>query len=113
MGSLASAQVKTSVPTFQVDDTEHRRRISEWAIQVMQGKLNNVGSVTLTTGITNTTVTDARVGINSFIGFTSTTSSGAVEVATMHLSSRGDGQFVVTHSNSAIADRTFIYCVLG
>lgn len=109
----ASANARTSIPVFEPDDTQHRIRIGSWAVQVMQGKLNNTGSVTLTALATSTTVVDARAGINSFIGFTPLTSSGAVEIATMYLSTRGDGQFIITHSNSVIADRTFVYCVLG
>lgn len=109
----ATANARTSVPVFEPDDVQHRIRLSNWAIQAAQGKLNNTGSVTLATVATSTTVVDARAGINSFIGFTPVTSSGAVEVATMYLSTRGDGLFVITHSNSVIADRTFVYCVLG
>ena len=115
MGSLSSANAKTSVPAFQPDEELHRRRIAEWSIQVMQGKLNNTGSFTLTNGVTSTTVTDARVGINSFIGFTPTTANAASEMGagTMYLSTRGDSLFVITHANSASVDRTFAYCVLG
>lgn len=115
MGSLVSANAKTNIPAFQPEEDQHRRRIAEWSVQVMQGKLNNVGSVTLTTGVTSTTVVDARVGINSFIGFTPTTANAASEggAGTMYLSTRGEGLFVVTHANSASADRTFQYCVLG
>lgn len=115
MGSLVSANAKSSIPAFQPEEDLHRRRIAEWSIQVMQGKLNNVGSVTLGAGVASTSVTDARVGINSFIGFMPTTANAASETGagTMYVSTRGDGYFVITHANGASADRTFGYCVLG
>lgn len=110
-----SANARTSVPTFEPDDTQHRLRISQWAIQVMQGKLNNTGSCTLTNGVTSTSVVDARSGINSFIGFTPTTANAASETGagTMYLKNRAEGVFTVKHANSASVDRTFVYCILG
>lgn len=115
MGSLASANAKTSVPAFQPDESSHRQRIAEWSIQVMQGKLNNTGSVTLTAGVTSTSVADARVGINSFIGFMPKTANACSETGagTMFVSTVGAEFFVITHANSASVDRTFGYCVLG
>lgn len=111
----ASANARTSVPVFEPDDVQHRIRISNWAIQAAQGKLNNTGSVTLSAGVVSTSVSDARVGINSFIGFTPTTANAASEVGagTMYLSTRGDSFFVITHANAASVDRTFAYCILG
>lgn len=110
-----SANARTSVPVFEPDDVQHRIRLSNWAIQAAQGKLNNTGSVTLSAGVASTSVSDARVGINSFIGFTPTTANAASETGagTMFLSTRGDGFFVITHANNATADRTFAYCILG
>lgn len=113
MGSLVSANAKTNIPAFQPEEDQHRRRIAEWSVQVMQGKLNNIGSVTLAPGATSTTVVDARVGINSFIGFMPTTANAASAGSSIYVATFGDGLFVVTHANSASVDKTFRYCVLG
>lgn len=113
MGSIASTQNKSSIPAYQPDENEHRQQIARWAIQVMQGKLNNYGSVTLTPGAGTTTVTDARVGINSFIGFMPTTANAASAGPSMYVASRTDSQFIITHSNTGSVDKTFVYCVLG
>lgn len=112
---LSAGSAKSSVPFYQPDEDQHRRRIAEWANQVMGGKLNNVGTCTLTGGVASTSVVDARVGVNSFIGFTPTTANAASELGagTMYLKSTMKGVFTIKHANSASADRTFDFCILG
>lgn len=114
MGALASTQGSVAVPVYEPDEDAHRKRISEWSKEVMRGKLNNVGSITLATGTTTTTVTDDRVGIHSFVGMMPTTANAASAQAlgSMFIVP-GSGSFIITHNNSASADKTFTYCVLG
>lgn len=115
MGSTAPLSGKSAVPVYEPEQDAHRKRIAEWAKEVMRGKLANVAVVTLTAGTTTTSVTDERVGIQSFIGFMPTTANAASAAAlgSMYVSSRDAGSFIITHNNSASVDKTFTYCVLG
>lgn len=108
-----SANAGTSVPVYQPDETRHRRQIADWAAQVNQGKIQNVGTVTLSTGAVTTTVMDARVGINSFIGFMPTTAQALSAQASLRVSAQSAGGFTITHASSAAADKIFRYSVLG
>lgn len=89
--------------------------MSFWMRDVFQGKLMNTGSVTLTANVASTTVTDARAGLQSFIGFMPQTANAAAEIGagTMYVATQGKQTFTITHANNAQTDRTFRYCLLG
>lgn len=112
MGSLANTSGGVSVPVFQPDSTRHRRDIAQWAQWINQGHLANVGKVTLAAGTTTTTVTDARVSVNSAIMLSPRTANAAAAKPTMLISGT-DGAFTITHANDASLDRTFDYALLG
>lgn len=85
--------------------------------QVAAGRSNAVGSVTLTLNSATTVVT-TRTGTC----FTSsvpipipTTANAAAEVGagTMYISSIGVDTFTITHANSATANRTFSFVIVG
>jgi hypothetical protein len=80
---------------------------------VLQGKLNNTGTVTLTANSTTSTLTDPRIGINSVISFMPTTSNAAGALGGLYVSARGDGTATLTHANNAQADRSFAYTITG
>lgn len=42
-----------------------------------------------------------------------TTANAAAEIATMYVSSRGNGTFTLAHSNAATGDRTYVYAITG
>ena len=98
-----------------VNPEQHRREIARAANRALGGKLNNIAEVTLTASVASTTVTDSRVSTQSFIGFMPTTANAATEIfgATMYVSTRSDGSFVITHANNAQVDRSFVYAILG
>lgn len=88
---------------------------SIWASQVHIGKLQCTGTVTLTANATSTTVADVRAGAFSFVGLTPLTANAASAQAAgnVYVSTRAKQQFTITHPNSAAADKTFAYAVLG
>jgi hypothetical protein len=92
---------------------EHLREIARAANNILGGKLNTRGTLTLTASDTTTAVTDARVSPTSRIHLMPTTLSAAGALATTYVSSRGDRTFTVTHSSDAATDRTFEYDVIG
>ena len=82
---------------------------------LLEGKINSTGTVTLTASATSTVVSDRRVGANSLIFFMPQTANASSEMASggMYVSSRGKQTFTITHPNNANADKTFGYVVLG
>jgi hypothetical protein len=91
------------------------RQVAAVVNRLNQGKLSCTGSVTLTPGQAATAVSDARAGADSVVLLMPMTASAAAALAagTLHVSARAKGSFTLTHTNSAVADRTFGYAVLG
>ncbi|SAL39231.1 hypothetical protein AWB69_03871 [Caballeronia udeis] len=108
-----SANAGVTVPTFQSDEVKHRQKISEWAKEVNQGHIKNVGNVTLAASTSTTFVSDARVGAQSFVKLMPMTANALSAIPTVYVSSTGRENFTLTHGNSASTDKTFRYCVLG
>lgn len=96
-------------------DENYIRKLVRVVNQIMRGKTNNTGEVTLDTTTTATVVADINVGAESFISFMPTTANAALEVSSgsMYVSTVGDQTFTVTHDSNTTADRTFIYTVVG
>jgi hypothetical protein len=101
------------VPLRFDNEKEHRERLAQAVNQIDEGKTSNSGSFTVSQSTTTTTVSDPRAGIDTKVFFSPTTASAATEIATMYHSGSGKGEFTVTHSNSAVADRTFNYVIVG
>jgi hypothetical protein len=91
------------------------REISLVVNNILAGKLNSTGTVTLTANAATTVVADDRAGYESVILFMPKTTAAASEHAggTMYVSSRGKQTFTVTHANTASATRSFDYIIIG
>jgi len=95
------------------------RQISTVVNNVLRGKLNAVGGTafTLTANAGSTTLTDARLSIDSAVLFDPLTANAAAELAAgnMHVSAanRMNGSWTVAHANNAQTDRSFRYVILG
>jgi len=107
------------VTEYSPDHPSLLRRVVYVIKNIMQGRTNNVHSVTLTANAGTTTVTLAvgDIGQESAILFMPTTANAATEfgAGTMYVSSRTPltGQFVITHTNTASTDKTFTYIIVG
>jgi len=103
------------VPLVHGDEVEHRRLLAQSQNEMLFGRMNNVGTVTLTANQATTVVTDKKVGGASKIFLTPTSASAATEwgAGSIYISAVGDGSFTITHVNSATADRTFDYAIFG
>lgn len=90
------------------------RDVSDVVNNILAGKQNNTGSVTLTNSATSTAITDYRVGADSVILFMPITSDAASEQAAggMYVSARGKNTFTITHTNDTTT-RSFAYVVIG
>ena len=104
MANLSTLNLKTE-PT--------PREVSLAVNQILKGKLNNIGTVTLTANAATTTLTDTRIGTGSIIVLQPTTANAAGALATTYFNSPGDGTIVINHANNAQTDKTFNYAVLG
>lgn len=90
-----------------------------WLVQaineLIQGRNNAWGEVTLTLNQATTTVTSPAFPATAIPIFTPLHANAAAELGagTMYVSSRANGSFVITHANSATANRTFGWVALG
>lgn len=101
-----------SVPLFEPDGIRHRRRIADWASQVMVGRLACTGEVTLVAGATTTVVTDTRVGVNTMPILQPATANALSAHPTVYVSGVTNGSFTITHPATAAVDKTFRYVLL-
>ena len=89
------------------------RSVASVVNRMNQGGLNNTGSVTLTVSAATTTITDARISVNSAVVLFPTTANAAAAIGTTYASTRNNGSVVLTHTNNAQTDKTFTYAILG
>lgn len=93
------------------------RRISSAVNNVIDGRTDNYGSVTLTASASSTTVNTSglMVSENSTIILTPRSANAAAEQAagTLYVSTKANQSFTLTHANNAQTDRTFDYAWIG
>lgn len=97
--------------TIQVllGDTQAERTINE----ILKGRANNVGEVTLTANATSTTISDIRVKLTMTVVLIPRTANAAAAMTNVYISAVADGSITLTHSNAASVDRTFDYVLHG
>jgi hypothetical protein len=95
------------------DITEHLRQIARVINTILRGKLNAVGTITLTASAISTTLTDDRIGAESHIDFMPTTANAATAKASIFVDGRKQGEATIHHASSANTDQTFTYLVIG
>ena len=113
----ASARGYDAPPLDWTDEREWMRRNAEAIGNLLNGKLNSIGTFTLTVDSLTTTVKDRRCGPNSFIKESPTTENAGGEVgiwfSSRGVESGGVPSFVVNHGFDSRSDRTFTYILLG
>src|SRR3569833_1091598 len=88
-------------------------RIVAAIIQLMQGRSNAVGEVTLRANQTTTVVTKAvsqaavNVSMDSEVFLSPRTANAAAVFKDCWISATGQGTFTITHPSNADADKTF------
>ncbi len=94
---------------------EHLRIIAGILNSVLDGRQNNVGTVTLTASVASTSVAERRCGTDSVITLMPTTGNAAAELGngTLYIGTVTAESFTITHANNAQTDRTFKYEVTG
>jgi hypothetical protein len=90
------------------------REISEVVNNLVEGKSNNTGTVTLAVAsATTTTLYDERIGYDSVIVFMPTTANAASAMTNIYVSAKTQGSATLTHSANTSADKTYGYIVVG
>lgn len=69
--------------------------------------------VTLTANDTTTTLTDARISVNSRLTWMPTTATAAAAMTALYCPTITNGSATLTHNNTADVDRTFKVAVHG
>jgi hypothetical protein len=82
---------------------------------VRRGKTENVIEVTLTADAGTTTISDPRLSRQSVLVFDPKTANAAAELAagTLYASTRGKGEWILTHANNSQTDRSFQSAIIG
>lgn len=90
-------------------DTQAERTINE----MLKGRANNVGEVTLTENATTTTISDIRIKLSMTAVLIPRTANAAAAMTNVYISAVADGSITLTHANTATVDRTFDYILHG
>lgn len=103
---------------FISEDEQSQLRQNQSIRQLMEGRSNAVGTITLAHGDdspTTTTVTAVTCGPQSVVMMFPATAHAAAVVATTYIKETdiSSGQFIVTHAATSNTDVTFYYVCLG
>lgn len=101
------------VPRKWGSEQDHRARLADAINNILKGKINAGGELTLTANSATTTLTDIRIGADSVILLQPTTANGAAALANVYFGTPGSGTVTINHSNNAQTDRSFRYAVIG
>jgi hypothetical protein len=106
---MTTVNKKTAYPGLSV--TASSRDIITVVNQILQGKTNNSGVVTLQPNAGETTVQDSRVTSNSVILLTPLTASATG--ASAYVIERTNGSFKIAHMVAPASDCEFAFAVIG
>lgn len=104
-----------TVPTTWREAAEWSRFLATAINQLMEGRSNGFGTVTLTANQATTTLTDVRIGTDTVLSFMATTANAAAEIGAggLYVGTITGGSATITHANNAQVDRTFTYSIQG
>jgi hypothetical protein len=90
------------------------REISEVVNNLVEGKSNNTGEITLAVAsATTTTIYDERIGYNSVMLLMPTTANAASVLSTTYIGATNKGNAVITHTANTITDKKYRYIIVG
>ena len=91
-----------------------QREIADIVRQLMNGKSNNSGEITLAVAsATTTTIYNERIGYDSTILLMPETANAASDLAGIFIDTFAQGSAVINHSANTDADKTFRYIIVG
>lgn len=96
-----------------IPQTASPMQISTTVNEMLKGRGNNVGEITLTPNVTTTTVEDIRIKQTMTAVLIPRTANAAAAMTNVYISAVADGSITLTHANTATLDRTFDYVLHG
>lgn len=102
-----------NVPLTNPDTKAHARQCAITINNVMDGKINSTGDITLTASATSTTLSDARIGANSVILFMPRSANARTALNTLYVSARVSGSATLNHASSSNTDQNLSYVIIG
>jgi len=102
-----------NVPLTNPDTKAHARQCAITINNVMDGKINSTGDITLTASATSTTLSDARIGANSVILFMPRSANARTALNTLYVSARASGSATLNHASSSNTDQNLSYVIIG
>lgn len=96
-----------------IPQTASPLQIATTTNELLKGRANNVGEVTLTVSATTTTIEDIRIKQTMTAVLIPRTANAAAALANVYISAVADGSITLTHSSAVSADRTFDYVLHG
>jgi hypothetical protein len=102
-----------TLPLQNPDSQQQVLLISTTINEVLKGRANNTGTLTLEDGVTTTVVEDNLFQSDMVPLLMPTTANAAGALATTYVSARANGSFTLTHANAGTTDRTFLYARWG
>ena len=95
-------------------DGDAPRTVSRIVNEILAGKINSTGTVTLATSTTTTVVSDFRCSIESTVLFQPTTANAATAYASVAFYAVAAAQsFTINHASATETNRTLNYVLLG
>lgn len=89
------------------------RQVALAVNQLLDGKVNSTGSVTLNVSSSSTTLSDRRIGVATVVVLMPTTLNAATALSTTYITARTAGECTIQHGAYAAADMVFDYALLG
>lgn len=91
------------------------QRINDVVRELVNGRHNAGGTVTLTAGVTTTVIAHPNCSKDSYVQLTPQTANAAAALATTYVRPIDvlNGQFTITHANVGTTDRSFYYSLAG
>ena len=102
--------------SFQLPlSTGEIRKLVDSINNIIKGRTENVGQVTLTANAASTTVTNDNISEDSEIMLSPKTANAAAALSTTYIPEATilNGSFVIQHANNAQTDRDFGYAWVG
>lgn len=114
MTSVNLGHATPLVPTNLVNMTGWAQAIGRQLNQAVSGKLNATATVTVAINVATTTLTDSRIGPNSFIALMPITADAASAIGSgCYITGQTNGSATINHANSSVNDRTYAVLIIG
>ncbi len=113
MGSLAPRSYPGITYPTGTNDAEWMQRAYVLLNEILRGKQNVTGEVTLNSGAISTTVSDDRCNPTSVILVMPTTTTGSVALSQWGVLTRTNGSFTIRHNSTSTSDCMATYAIFA